>query len=587
LVKKVKTAKIGSHCFGFFVVNGGFMEDNLVFFGDPVKALGEGRVAGYLVRYGSPADPDLTNDYFTSETDLGIEQDSRLPVYYEHGFDSVLKSRKIGAGVIKLDDTGAWLEAQLNMRDEYERMIYQMAIDGKLGWSSGAAGHLVERESVGKSYHIKSWVIAEASLTPTPAEPRNSVMPVKSLYLPEAEIPPVEESPIEEGKNMPEDIKEIDYSQVIDSAVQQALKKYAEAQPQVTAGFAVEDEADRALKGNPFKTAGDFFMAVKDAEISPSQIDKRLLPLKASGLNEAMPSQGGFLVTPDIASGIYQNMWGEGSLLRFFNPINVSGNGLTVHAIDETSRADGSRMGGVQGYWMAEAAEKTATKPKFRDINLKLKKVAALMYATDELLEDATALESWIMNNVPNELRFKVEDAIINGDGVGKPLGILGSGALVSAVRTDADQIDVYDITRMWASRLTGPTDYIWLISPTIAPQLYTLAITNPVYLPPGGFSGAMYGSLFGRPVVETEYNPGLGDLGDIMLVSPSAYAFIAKGGVQAASSIHVKFVNDETAFRFVYRCDGQPLLASAITRYKSSSDITTCSPFVALAATT
>lgn len=569
------------------------MEDNLIFFGDEVKALGEGKVAGYLVRYGSPDEHDLTNDFFTKDTELGIEDSSKLPVYYEHGFDSVMKSRKIGAGVIRYDDAGVWLEAQLNMRDEYERMIYQMAEAGKLGWSSGAAGHLVEREPVGKSYYIKSWVIAEASLTPKPAEPRNVALPVKSLYLQEVEVKEMpqtettQESPIEEGK-MPEDIKEVDYSDVIDKAVQQALKKYAEGQPQVKAGFeVVSDEADRALEGNKFKTAGEFFMAVKNAEIMPSQIDKRLLPLKATGLNEATPSQGGFLVTPDIASGIQQTMWRTGSILSYFNPINVSGNGLTIHAIDETSRADGSRLGGVQGYWLAEAAQKTASKPKFRDIDLKLKKVAALVYATDELLEDATALESWIVNNVPNELRFKVEDAIINGDGVGKPLGIAASGALVSAVRTDADQIDVYDVMRMWASRLPGLTDYIWLISPTIAPQLYSISISTPIYMPPGGLSQAPYGTLLGRPVIENEYSAGLGDLGDIMLVSPSQYALITKGGVQSASSIHIKFDYDETAFRFVYRVDGQPLLASSITPYKSSSDITAISPFVALAAST
>jgi hypothetical protein len=45
---------------------------------------------------------------------------------------------------------------------------------------------------------------------------------------------------------------------------------------------------------------------------------------------------------------------------------------------------------------MAEAASKTASKPKFNQIDLKLKKVAALCYATDELLDDAGALEAWL-----------------------------------------------------------------------------------------------------------------------------------------------------------------------------------------------
>jgi HK97 family phage major capsid protein len=278
-------------------------------------------------------------------------------------------------------------------------------------------------------------------------------------------------------------------------------------------------------------------------------------------------------------------MFNVGSVLNLFSPVNVSGNSLVINAVDETSRANGSRMGGVQGYWLAEGGTKVASKPKFRQISLKLKKVAALCYATDELLDDATALSSWISNNVPNELRFMVEDAIINGDGVGKPLGILSSGALVSATRTDANQIDSLDITGMWARRYLGANDYVWLGNASIAPQLYNMTLGDqPIYMPPGGMSAAPYGSLLGRPYIETEYSPALGSVGDLMLISPSQYAMIAKGGVEAASSIHVQFVTDETAFRFVYRVDGQPLWNSAVTPFKGSSTI---SPFVALLAST
>jgi HK97 family phage major capsid protein len=72
-----------------------------------------------------------------------------------------------------------------------------------------------------------------------------------------------------------------------------------------------------------------------------------------------------------------------------------------------------------------------------------------------------------------------------------------------------------------------------------------------------------------------------LGDKGDIILADFSQYLLIDKGQMQNATSIHVKFVNDETAFRFVYRLDGQPMWNSALTPYKGSD---TLSPFVTLA---
>ena len=571
------------------------MEDNnLIYYGDAVKAIGEGKVGGYLVRYTDADNPDLEGDFFSKDTDLGIETGSKLPVYYQHGFDPVFKTKRIGRATAEFQDVGVWLEAQLEMRDEYERSLYELAEAGKLGWSSGAAGHLVERELVeGKSYRIMSWPIAEASLTPTPAEPRNAAISVKTL-LPNQPVkdepePDIKEVEMTEEKKVVEKVEQIDYDALIQKAVAETVKKMQEAEPQVKAGVAdvkvVEDEADKAARLNPFKPT-EFFKAVYNAEVY-NETDKRLYPLKAaSGANESIPSQGGFLVPTDIASGIQENMWSVGSVLSRFNPINVSGNSLTIPAIDETSRADGSRMGGVRGYWMAEAGEKTSSKPAFRHIDLKLKKVAALVYATDELLQDATALESWIANSVPNELRFMVEDSLIDGDGVGKPLGILQSGALVSATRTDASEIDAADIARMWAARYPGPNDYVWFANASVMPQIYQLQVGNVPVFQSGmaGYTEAPYGTIFGRPVIENEYCPYLGTVGDLLLASPSQYAMIAKGGIQSASSIHVRFVYDETAFRFVYRVDGQPIWASAVTAYDGTASI---SPFVALAAST
>lgn len=155
------------------------MDDMLIAYGSEIKAVGNGRVEGYLVRFSTPKEPDLEGDFFSKETDFGIHE--RLPLYYHHGFDSRIKGRRIGAGNCSKDDIGIWFEAQMDMRDEYEKMIYSMVEAGKLGYSSGAIGHLVDREPMGKAYHIKCWPLGEASLTPTPAEPRNMVMPVKSL----------------------------------------------------------------------------------------------------------------------------------------------------------------------------------------------------------------------------------------------------------------------------------------------------------------------------------------------------------------------------------------------------------------------
>ena len=158
--------------------------DMLVVFGGEIKALGEGKVGGYLVRFTNAANPDLAGDYFTKDTDLDVQTGDPITIYYNHGFDPVLKTRKLGKGAVSVQELGVWVEAQLQMRDEYEQAIYQMAERGRLGWSSGTLSYLVEREPKGGNiYWIKSWPLGkDASLTPTPAAGPilTAVQPLKS-----------------------------------------------------------------------------------------------------------------------------------------------------------------------------------------------------------------------------------------------------------------------------------------------------------------------------------------------------------------------------------------------------------------------
>ena len=154
--------------------------DTLVWFGGEVKALDDsGKIGGYLVRFSAADDPDLAGDFFTKNTDFGPIKTS--PILYHHGMDQQIKGTRLGIGELEMKDAGVWLQGQLDLRNEYEEAIFEMAKQGKLGWSSGTASHLVEREAVGKSWHIKSWPLGlDASLTPTPCEPRTKAIPLKS-----------------------------------------------------------------------------------------------------------------------------------------------------------------------------------------------------------------------------------------------------------------------------------------------------------------------------------------------------------------------------------------------------------------------
>ncbi len=339
-----------------------------------------------------------------------------------------------------------------------------------------------------------------------------------------------------------------------------------------------------------FENFGQQLQAVARAT-TEHVMDPRLKYQAATGLGEAVSSDGGYLVQTEFSNELIERVHATAMLAQKTRrtPISPNSNGIIIPAVDETSRADGSRWGGVRAYWADEAASATASKPKFRQMELKLKKLVGLCYATDELLSDAVALGSVLQRAFAEEFAFKTDDAIVNGDGTGKPLGILAGNSLVTVSKETgqlANTLISENIVKMYARMPASSLRTAeWYINQEVWPQLIQLGhiggtASTPVFLPPGGLSEAPFGTLMGRPIVPIEQASALGTAGDIIFGDLQEYQWIEKGGIKMDQSIHVKFVEDEMAFRFIYRVDGQPIWNSALTPYKGNDTI---SPFVAL----
>ena len=341
-----------------------------------------------------------------------------------------------------------------------------------------------------------------------------------------------------------------------------------------------------------FGTFGSQLKAIADYYLSKGTMQDPRLVRAPTGAGEVDPTGGGFLVQTDFQSAIFMLAHDMGELLGRVNkiPISANANGLKINAVDETSRATGSRWGGVQSYWVNEGDTVTKTKPKFRRVEFDLHKLFSIAYITDELLSDSTAMMSILGQAFSEEIMFMTEDAIFEGSGAGLPLGFMNSPALVSVAKQNGQATQTIvkeNIDAMW-SRCWGRSrkNAVWLVNQLVEPQLNQMnqAVGTGgqlVYLPPGGLSAAPYATLYGRPVITTEYNAGTGTPGDITLVDLSQYTLVDKGGVQSATSMHIAFLTDEMAFRITYRVDGKPMWYAPMTPFKGGQ---TLSPFVALA---
>ena len=311
------------------------------------------------------------------------------------------------------------------------------------------------------------------------------------------------------------------------------------------------------------------------------------------GMIQAVGEDGGLLVQGESAIDLIQHGFGNSAVLSRARNIDLgTSQFIELVGVDETSRADGSRGGGVRVYTDKELALIVQSKTKFEKIRLEPKRLTGMYFASNEILYNAPTLQSEMSALFDEEFAFKGQDLVINGSGSGEAFGILNAPCLVT-VDKEAGQaaktIIFENLVAMKArARMRNHKAMLWTANQDIESQLFQLALpigtggsVIPAYIPSADQGNGIDGMLLGWPIVFVEQCATLGTVGDIILGDWSMYYAANKGGIESASSIHLKFDYNQTAFRFVTWFDGQPRLKAPVTPYKGTN---TVSPFVTLA---
>lgn len=410
-----------------------------------------------------------------------------------------------------------------------------------------------------------------------------------------------------------------------------ALDEETGAQQKKLAEMKKDGDAVKAA-ASKFHNAGDFLNAVAKASGVNPKTDPRLAEYMnvrsdASGQNITTDSEGGYLIPPDYSDQLLNVAASESVLFNEVTRIPISGNRLIVNVLDSDSRKDyraadqsqsiteiKGRHGGLLAYWKGEAAELTASMMRFKQDTTVLEKLTGVCYATEEILQDLPALSAYIAKEFADEFTFKIDDAILNGTGAtyNQPIGVLNgtaNGALVTIAKESGQAngtLVLNNILKMWnAMPARNRAKAKWYINQDLEILLYQLLMNTgslsytgkdsdaadvalsmnigmPLFVPAGSLANSPHGTLLGRPIVPVEQAPAVGEAGDISLMDLSQYRWIDKGGVNAQTSIHVRFLYDEMAFRFTYRCGGKPIWTDKIEAYQGS---TKRSPYVTLGA--
>ena len=373
--------------------------------------------------------------------------------------------------------------------------------------------------------------------------------------------------------------------------------------------------AQKEADSKEWKSMGEFCKAIHDYRFKDHILDNRLVFIDKAGnptvpteqptadqkservlktLTEGVDSGGGFTV-PEIFVNQVRQIGLERSLIRANGAtvVPMTTDTTLIPYVDDTNHTS-SVFGGVIAYWTEEGGTKTATDPKFGQCRLNAKELSGISRMSDSLLADnAVGLEALVKKMFGRAWAYFEDDAFLNGNGVGQPLGILNAGALIQVTRTDTDNLTSRDIPRMWARLFAESRDNaVWFMNQEVEKDLLmsvyegvTPAATagTPAYQMIGGLADKPRKTIFGRPYFVTEKMAALGSANDIGLFDLDYYLIGDRSKMAIDVSKHVYFTTNQTAWRFVIRVDGQPWLQSAVTP-RNGTD--TQSAFVTLSAT-
>ena len=378
----------------------------------------------------------------------------------------------------------------------------------------------------------------------------------------------------------------------------------------------IHDDKQEDYRG--FKDEGHFLKCVMessraarqgvtpDAALVGGQEYIDLLIKAPSGQNVSNDSEGGFMVVDSMSNRIWDNMENNpASFLPRTDRFETGGNSLPVPKMQETSRKAGAgqRHAGIQVGWLDEAGLFSSTKAKVEKDRLELHKLGAVVYFSEEQLEDAPS--TWnrrVQRLVPEAIMFEANYSFLHGTGVAQPKGIrredsaivIPSGDRAGAAQTNHTILH-WNLSQMYW-RNWNRDNAIWVVHPDTAQQLeFVLFDDNatvgvPIYTPinrglvqPGS---VIFVGPYGLPMLVHEMALDNGNTGDIGLYDFSQYATLTKvgGGVKTASSIHVRFLYEETAFRFSFRLGGKSFWTAPKEDLHGD---TTRSPFTLMASRT
>lgn len=269
-------------------------------------------------------------------------------------------------------------------------------------------------------------------------------------------------------------------------------------------------------------------------------------------LQEGVDADGGYLVPEEYDRRLIDTLSEENIMRRLATIITTSGE----HKINIAATKPAAS-------WIEEGGALTFGDATFSQILLDAHKLHVAIKVTEELLYDnAFNLEGYILDQFGKALGNAEEDAFLNGDGTGKPLGLFAAtgggtvaGTLTAAIKSD-DMLDlIYALKRPYRKKAS------FIMNDKTLSSLRKLKDNNGAYIWQPSYQAGEPDRVLGYAVHTSAYAPE-----DAIAFGDYKYYNIGDRGTRSFSELRELFAgNGMIGYVAKERVDGKLILPEAV----------------------
>ena len=347
--------------------------------------------------------------------------------------------------------------------------------------------------------------------------------------------------------NLGKEIERLERQAAIDAELSKATSTPLTGKPGAKMG---KDETEKTGRASD-EYKGSFWNAMRVKAPMPSVLN---------ALQEGTDSEGGYLVPDEFERTLVEALEEENVFRTLAHVIKTSSGDRKIPVVASKGTAS----------WVDEEGAYTESDDAFSQVSIGAYKLGTMIKVSEELLADSVFdLEAYISKEFARRIGAREEESFFNGDGKGKPLGILAAkdGAEVGVTAASATAITADEVIDLFYS-LKAPyrKNAVWVLNDATVKQIRKLKDSTGQYLWQPSLVAGTPDTILGRPVKTSAFMPVAAAGAKTIAFGDFKYYWIAdRQGRTFKKLSELYAANGQVGFMGTQRVDGKLILPEAI----------------------